>query len=202
MPKPSYLPSWPAPAKVCVHSVNGPGGTNTCTRRGGSVSKPPQGPIPQPSSRTTVESAAIKLCLREPPVTDVPQHQTETMDTETRYRLLKLIEHNPGLSQRELAAELDASLGKVNYILRGLVDRGWVKVENFRRSDNKLAYLYRLTPQGLSQKTALALRFLRLKRAEHERLMTEIEVLRAEVDNADQTTEPGPETNDNGVCPP
>lgn len=105
-------------------------------------------------------------------------------DSETRYRLLKLIEQKPSLSQRELAAELGASVGKVNYVLRGLVDRGCVKVENSRRSDNKLAYLYRLTPQGLSQKAALALRFLRLKRAEHERLMTEIEELRAEVECA------------------
>lgn len=123
------------------------------------------------------------------------------LDSETRYRLLKLLEQNPGLSQRELAAELGASVGKVNYILRGLVDRGWVKVENFRRSDNKLAYLYRLTPQGLSQKAALALRFLRLKRAQHERLMAEIEELRAEVEHTDPSPDPAGKINNNGSSP-
>lgn len=110
------------------------------------------------------------------------------LDTESRYRLLKLLEHNPGLSQRELATEIGVSVGKLNYVLRLLMARGWVKAENFRRSDNKIAYLYKLTPGGLSGKAALAVRFLRHKRAEHDRLMAEIEELRAEVEHTEEGT--------------
>jgi EPS-associated MarR family transcriptional regulator len=102
--------------------------------------------------------------------------------TERHYKLLKLLEDNPGLSQRELARELDISLGSTNYALRALVSRGWVKAQNFRRSDNKKAYLYKLTPSGIAEKTRLAYHFLQSKRVEHERLMQEIEQLRAEVE--------------------
>ncbi len=105
----------------------------------------------------------------------------KALDTETRYRLLKLLATNPELSQRELAAELGISLGKANYCLRAVIDRGWVKMVNFSRSNNKAAYFYKLTPKGLSEKAEAARRFLAYKVNEHERITTEIEDLRAEL---------------------
>lgn len=103
------------------------------------------------------------------------------MDTATRYRVLKLLEENPGLSQRELAGELGISLGKANYCVRALIDRGWVKMVNFGRSGNKVAYLYKLTPSGISEKARAARRFLDYKLEEHERLTSEIDHLRKEI---------------------
>ena len=103
------------------------------------------------------------------------------LDTATRYRLLKLLEDNPELSQRELAGELDISLGKANYCVRALIDRGWVKMVNFGRSGNKTAYIYKLTPMGIGEKARAARRFLDQKREEHDRLSGEIEALREEL---------------------
>ena len=103
------------------------------------------------------------------------------MDDDTHYRLLRLLEANPELSQRDLARELGTSLGKINYCLNALIEKGWVKARNFRNSRNKLAYAYLLTPRGIEQKAKIAVRFLRRKIAEYEALETEIEQLRREV---------------------
>lgn len=103
------------------------------------------------------------------------------MDDDTHYRLLRLIEAQPGLSQRDLARELGASLGKINYCLNALIEKGWIKARNFRNSRNKLAYAYLLTPRGLEHKAKITVRFLRRKIAEYETLETEIELLRREV---------------------
>src|SRR3989338_6679821 len=97
------------------------------------------------------------------------------MDDDTHYRLLRLLEANPELSQRDLARELGTSLGKINYCLNALIEKGWVKAQNFRNSRNKLAYAYLLTPQGIEQKAKLTVRFLRRKIAEYNTLETEIE---------------------------
>jgi len=104
------------------------------------------------------------------------------MAEEAHYRLLRILEQEPYLSQREIAERLGVSLGKVNYCMRALAERGWVKVGNFYRSQNKKAYLYQLTPHGIAQKAEMALRFLRIKEAEHQALLREIELLKAEVD--------------------
>jgi len=103
------------------------------------------------------------------------------MDDDTHYRLLRLLEANPELSQRDLARELGTSLGKINYCLNALIEKGWVKARNFRNSRNKLAYAYLLTPRGIEQKAKITVRFLRRKIAEYETLETEIEQLRREV---------------------
>jgi EPS-associated MarR family transcriptional regulator len=103
------------------------------------------------------------------------------MDEDVHYQLLRLLEQEPQLSQREIAEHLGVSLGKVNYCVRALIDRGWVKMGNFYRSRNKQAYLYKLTPRGLMQKAAMTVRFLKRKEAEHETLLGEIELLRKEV---------------------
>jgi EPS-associated MarR family transcriptional regulator len=104
------------------------------------------------------------------------------MTEELNYRLLKLLEHNPDLSQRELSQALGVSLGKVNYCLQSLVEKGWVKVQNFRNSRNKLAYAYLLTPRGIEEKARVTLRFLQRKVAEHELIQREIAELRREVE--------------------
>ncbi len=105
------------------------------------------------------------------------------MEEETRYRLLKYLESNPEASQREIARELSVSLGKANYCLRALMDKGWVKMDNFRRNPNKRSYTYLLTPHGLDEKARLTLRFLRRKMREYETLQQEIAELQEEVEN-------------------
>lgn len=94
--------------------------------------------------------------------------------------MLRLLTERPSISQRELARELGLSLGKTNYCVRALIDKGWVKVRNFRNSRHKLAYVYALTPSGLRAKARATLDFLARKQAEVERLHHEIEALRAE----------------------
>ena len=101
---------------------------------------------------------------------------------EVRYRLLKLLEPNPQLSQRDVAKELGISLGKVNYCLRALVDKGWIKAANFRNSKNKTAYMYLLTPRGIDEKARVTARFLQSKVREYEALRTEIEQIRSEAE--------------------
>jgi len=99
--------------------------------------------------------------------------------------LLRQLETQPAASQRHLARRLGVSVGKINYCLRALVDRGWVKANNFRRSDNKLAYAYLLTPKGMAGKLRLTASFLRRKEQEFERLQRQIAVLRVELDRRD-----------------
>lgn len=102
------------------------------------------------------------------------------LSDEMRLKLMRLFEANPQASQRDVAREFGISLGKVNYCLRALVERGWIKASRFRNSRNKLTYRYLLTPRGLEAKAALTVRFLRIKVKEYESLRTEIEQLRRE----------------------
>lgn len=104
---------------------------------------------------------------------------------ELRLKVLRALEANPELSQRQLAAELGVSLGGVNYALKALVERGFVKADNFRKSGRKMAYLYVLTPRGVIEKTSLAAAFLGRKLEEYESLTQEIEALRGEVSSGD-----------------
>ncbi len=103
---------------------------------------------------------------------------------DTHLRLLRLLEARPELSQRDLARELGTSLGKVNYCLNALIDKGLVKVRNFRNNRNKLSYAYLLTPRGLESKAAITVHFLRRKIAEYESLKAEIALLRREAGEA------------------
>lgn len=116
-------------------------------------------------------------------------NKISAMHEDIHFQLLQLLQQNPTISQRALATELGISLGKVNYCLRALVDKGWVKVNNFRKSERKGAYLYQLTPQGIAQKAKLTVQFLRRKEAEHQRLMEEIEQLRKMVAELEATSE-------------
>ena len=101
---------------------------------------------------------------------------------DVRFRILRLLQDNPHLTQRELAEALGISLGKTNFCIKALLDKGFIKLHNFRASRNKLAYSYMLTPAGLAEKAALTSRFLRRKMVEYEQLKAEIESLKQESD--------------------
>jgi len=105
------------------------------------------------------------------------------LSEESRYKLFKALEANPGASQRELAHELGVSLGKVNYCLKALIEKGWVKAGNFTKNPNKLGYAYLLTPAGVEEKASVTTRFLKRKVEEYEQIQQEIEQLRKEVSN-------------------
>lgn len=104
-----------------------------------------------------------------------------TLTDQIRYQLLKLLEQNPNLTQRELAEELGISLGKTNYCLNALIRVGWVKARNFRQCKNKLGYAYLLTPKGLKEKARITFSFFKRKQSEYDVLAKELEVLRQEV---------------------
>lgn len=96
---------------------------------------------------------------------------------EYRYKILKLVEAEPEISQRELAKSLGISLGKANFCLKALIEKGFLKATNFRNSKNKLAYMYLLTPNGMEEKSSITLRFLKIKMQEYELLQAEISLL-------------------------
>ena len=100
---------------------------------------------------------------------------------ELEYRALKILEQQPDLTQRQLAEELGVSLGKTHYLVRSLIDIGWVKLDNFKRSDDKLGYAYLLTPMGMIEKAAITTRFLIRKQREYSVLQLEIQQLKEEV---------------------
>ena len=105
---------------------------------------------------------------------------------EIEYKALKLLEANPELSQRQLSLALGVSLGKTHYVLKSLIDVGWVKLNNFRSSNNKLGYAYVLTPAGIVEKAAITVRFLARKQREYAALQAEIQALRAEVETIEE----------------
>ena len=108
------------------------------------------------------------------------------LSDEMRYRMLKLLEANPGMSQREVARELAISLGRVNYCMQALIRKGWLKASQFRNSRNKVAYLYLLTPRGLEAKASLTVSFLKIKLREYEMLREEIAQIRREAEGYDR----------------
>ena len=125
-------------------------------------------------------------------MSDATQNNAQGSETgardELRLRVLRALEADPELSQRQLAAKLGVSLGGVNYALKALMERGFVKAGNFRKSGRKVAYLYVLTPQGIVEKTSLAAAFLGRKLEEYEVLRQEIEALKGEVGSGDSGT--------------
>ena len=101
---------------------------------------------------------------------------------DTHFRIMRILQDNPDLTQRELAHKLGMSVGGLNYCLNGLIDKGFVKMANFSKSKNKFKYVYLLTPQGIAEKVGLTSRFLKRKMEEYEALKAEIEALRSEVE--------------------
>lgn len=109
-----------------------------------------------------------------------PEKQELSDRAEVRFRVMRALEQDPKMSQRDLARDLGVSLGGVNYCLKALINRGSIKVENFRASDNKMRYAYILTPEGMAEKGHLTARFLKRKMREYEALRAEIEALKNE----------------------
>lgn len=102
---------------------------------------------------------------------------------EIYYQIIRQLSNEPGTSQRQLASTMGISLGKANYCLKALLDKGLLKAERFKSSQNKVAYLYLLTPKGVEAKAKLTKQFLAVKQAEYERIKEEIALLQSEVAN-------------------
>ena len=100
---------------------------------------------------------------------------------ESHLKVLRVLESNPDINQRELAEAVGVSLGKLNFCLKALMERGFVKAQNFRNNQNKLSYYYLLTPSGVAAKAEITARFLKRKLAEYEALKSEIEALKEEM---------------------
>ena len=103
-------------------------------------------------------------------------------DPELQYRVLNQLDNDPHMTQRQLADALGISLGKTNYVVKALLNVGWLKLGNFRRSNNKMGYAYLLTPAGVVEKAVITKQFLARKRKEYERLALEIGQLEVEVE--------------------
>ena len=108
-------------------------------------------------------------------------NSTPLNPNDTHLKVLRHLEDKPAITQRELAQELGVSLGKANYCIRALVEKGWVKINNFTNSNNKSAYAYLLTPRGIEHKAQVTVHFLKRKVDEYEALQREIEQLQQEV---------------------
>jgi len=130
------------------------------TRHGGSV----------PKARHCERSEAIHMTSRR-----------SQLQEDTYFRVLRMLQDNPDMTQREIAEKLGISTSGLNYCLKALIDKGWVKVQNFSQSKNKFGYIYVLTPQGIAEKALLAGRFLMRKMTEYEQLQAEIEALKVEM---------------------
>jgi EPS-associated MarR family transcriptional regulator len=123
----------------------------------------------------SVPKAAL---LASPTTMTTPQHKIQE---DTHFQIMRILQDNPDLTQRELAEMLGMSVGGLNYCLKALIDKGFVKMGNFQKSKNKFKYVYLLTPQGIAEKVALTSRFLKRKMEEYDALKVEIEALKAEV---------------------
>ena len=105
------------------------------------------------------------------------------LQEDTYFRVLRMLQDNPDMTQREIAEKLGISTSGLNYCLKALIDKGLVKVHNFSQSKNKFGYIYVLTPQGIAEKAVLTGRFLKRKMQEYETLRAEIEALQSDVEN-------------------
>ena len=106
-------------------------------------------------------------------------------ENENVLQILREIKKSPEMTQRELSSRLGISLGKANFLIKALIQRGFVKMENFKASNNKKVYLYYLTPRGIEEKSRTTYFFLKRKMKEYERLEDEIRQLREEVSESD-----------------
>src|SRR5437763_1476222 len=129
-------------------------------------------------SHLTAAPVAAHVHRLNTPMLKIPPTVSETAQLE----LLRLLDSTPSVTQREAASALGVSLGKTNYCLRALVAKGLVKAENYRKSDNKLAYAYLLTPSGMAAKAELTKDFLARKVREYEALRAEIDWLQREAE--------------------
>jgi len=110
------------------------------------------------------------------------QHKTK-LEIKESLMLMRAIDANPQITQRELSTRLGLSLGKINFLVRAMVEKGFIKADNFKNSKNKIAYLYYLTPKGFEEKTKITYRYMKRKMVEYEKLEEEIRQLQNEVNN-------------------
>ena len=103
------------------------------------------------------------------------------LQEDTYFRVMRILQESPEITQRELAEKLGVSVSGLNYCLKALIDKGWVKIHNFSNNKNKLSYAYLLTPAGIAQKASLTSRFLKRKMKEYEALKQEIKLMKKEV---------------------
>jgi len=108
----------------------------------------------------------------------------QTANDDTLFWTLKVLQENPGVSQRTLAKEVGINVSTINFCLKALVEKGWIKMGNFSKNPDKLSYAYLLTPTGVAEKAVLTRRFLQRKMAEYEKLRSEIEALQLEAEQA------------------
>ena len=118
-------------------------------------------------------------------MTIAKQSTMSTRQEDTAFRVMRLLQANPDLTQRELAEQLGVSVSGLNYCLKALMEKGWVKMHNFSQSKNKFGYVYLLTPSGMAEKAALTSRFLKRKLEEYESLTAEIQSLKTEAESLD-----------------
>lgn len=116
----------------------------------------------------------------------IVERSKKMLTDEYRYKILKILESNPEISQRDMARALGVSLGRVNFCLKALIEKGLLKAANFRNSQNKLAYMYLLTPSGIEEKSQMTARFLKIKLQEYAALEQEIAELREETKMLDK----------------
>ena len=110
------------------------------------------------------------------------KNQTKNQNSDTHFRVMNLIHKNSDITQRELSKKLGISLGSSHYCVKSLIKKGWVKAGNFKKNPDKSVYLYLLTSEGVSQKSKLALDFLRRKKVEYDALKLELDSLSEEID--------------------
>ena len=104
------------------------------------------------------------------------------MNTDEEYlKLLRKINNDPEISQRNLSNELNMSLGKINYCLKALKGKGFIKIKNFKKSKHKIKYLYYLTPKGFVEKTNITIRFMKLKMKEYDELKNELNKITSKI---------------------
>jgi EPS-associated MarR family transcriptional regulator len=136
--------------------------------------------------------------MHKPPRPPVQSRQSQLQEN-TYYQVMHILRDSPDVTQRELAARLGVSVGGLNYCLKALINKGWVKMQNFSSSKNKFGYVYILTAKGIAEKAALTSSFLKRKLVEYDALKAEIESLKAELGAAgtfhadsSPTVAPGP----------
>ncbi len=129
------------------------------------------------------------------PQSNEPDQNTQEMQSrqakqqeDTYFRVMSILQENPDLTQRELAAKLGISLGGLNYCLRSLMEKGWIKTKSFAKSKNKFRYIYTLTARGVAEKTAITHRFLQRKMEEYEALRIEIAALYIQTEKTKNST--------------
>ena len=108
----------------------------------------------------------------------------QTANDDTLFWTLKVLQEHPGVTQRTLAKEVGINVSTINFCLKALVEKGWIKMGNFSKNPDKLSYAYLLTPTGVAEKAVLTRRFLHRKMAEYEKLRGEIEALQLEAEQA------------------